>query len=232
MAFVKVSANMSIIIKNLNKERRKSNMKYFVAKTNEINPGIESLEWEKAEIGHVDTVNWEGCYPIPETTFKLLRGPEGFSVLMHTNETNLRSEEKSHFGSICSDSCMEFFYKPSPWDERYLNFEVNPEGYMHLGIGSSRFNRTKVEDNREIFDIVSIANDGDWTLKYYVPDSFVQKLYPNLVELSRDNSTSVAKGNFYKCGEKTDHPHYASWNEIPTKKSDFHVPDFFGQIIF
>ena len=40
------------------------------------------------------------------------------------------------------------------------------------------------------------------------------------------------KANFYKCGELTDHPHLAMWSEVEVEIGDFHVPDFFGKLVF
>ena len=51
-------------------------MRYSVAKTNIVNPSIDSVEWDRAEIGYVDKEPWtKGLYPSPKTIFKLLRGP-------------------------------------------------------------------------------------------------------------------------------------------------------------
>ena len=36
---------------------------------------------------------------------------------------------------------------------------------------------------------------------------------------------------FYKCGDKTAHPHFLSWNPVGTPAPDFHRPDFFGELI-
>ena len=208
-------------------------MEYVVAKTDVINPDINSPEWDKAQTGLVDKETWtEGLSKSPQTTFKLLRGPLGISVLMHTNETHLRSKHNKQNEAICQDSCMEFFFKPTPWDARYLNFEVNPGGFMHLGIGHGRFDRILIEEDRSTFSIMSIAKEGDWTLKFYIPDNFIRKYYPDVEKNPNGNFCSVAKGNFYKCGVYTDHPHYASWSAVETKKADFHLPDFFGKIVF
>ena len=37
------------------------------------------------------------------------------------------------------------------------------------------------------------------------------------------------RGNFYKCGDHTDSPHWGSW--APVEKVDFHVPHLFGDLI-
>lgn len=196
-------------------------MRYKATRTNEINPKINSSEWEKASAEKIGVECWETPAKAPDTYFKILRGPEGLSVLLHTNETNLRAEMTEENSRVCDDSCMEFFFKPDPWNVNYFNFELNPKGVMHLGFGPGRHGRILIEE-REAFDIESIANEGDWTLKFYIPDSFLLK------HVGKVNS--VCKGNFYKCGELTGHSHYAMWNEVEVAEPDYHVPDFFGFI--
>ncbi|MEE0944374.1 MAG: carbohydrate-binding family 9-like protein [Clostridia bacterium] len=203
-------------------------MEYKVARTEVINPDINSPEWENAEVGYVDKDCWDGWHKGPKTIFKILRGPEGMSVLFHTDETNLRSEVTEENGAVCNDSCMELFFQPYPWDPNYLNFEVNPKGVLHLGIGIDRCGRTLITEDRKTFDIVSIANEGDWTLKYYIPDSFLKKWYPDVDKKALDNSETVSKANVYKCGEATGHSHFTVWSEVDTKCPDFHQPKFFG----
>lgn len=206
-------------------------MRYHVAKTEIVNPSIESCEWKKAEIGYVDKEPWTiGLFPSPKTTFRLLRGPEGLSVYMQTEETNLRAKEEEN-GDVCNDSCMEFFYKPSPWDTRYFNFEVNPKGVMHLGLGENRFNRIMIAE-RKALDIVTRVDVDGWSVKYYIPDSFIKEWFPDEEKLSSGNKSHIARANFYKCGDKTIKPHYATWSNIEIKLDDFHVPDFFGVLSF
>ena len=207
-------------------------MRYYVEKTAVIDPALDSREWEKAEIGAVNKESWkgEGLFPAPKTEFQLLRGPEGLSVRMHSAETKLRMQEEEN-GAVCCDSCMEFFYKPSPWDIRYLNFEVNPKGVMHLGIGEDRFHRTLLWE-REKLSIQTRVDETGWTVKLYIPDTWLQSCYPRLAELSRGNTSKAAKANFFKCGNETERPHYAAWSAVDTADPDFHVADFFGTLVF
>ena len=212
-------------------KKRGDFMRYYVEKTTVVDPSLDSREWERAEVGAVDKNPWkrEGLFPAPKTEFQLLRGPEGLSVRMHSAETQLRMEEAEN-GGVCRDSCMEFFYKPSPWDTRYLNFEINPKGVMHLGIGDGRFDRVLLWE-REKLSIQAQADENGWTVKFYIPDSWLAECYPKLAELSRGNTSPVARANFYKCGELTAQPHLAAWSPIAAKGSDFHVPDFFGTLV-
>ena len=198
-------------------------MRYTASKTDLTDPDITSSEWEKAETGEISVNRWREYSPAPATCFKLLRGRDGISVMMHTEEKNLKAVCKTENGDVYKDSCMEFFFKPDVHDPRYLNFEFNPNGILSLGIRATRKNKEHIDVDRRIFNIVSIANDGDWTLKFYIPDSFLLSYFKEI--------SPVCKGNFYKCGDETDHPHFGAWSEIETASPDFHVPDFFGTIV-
>ncbi|HEX9250722.1 MAG TPA: carbohydrate-binding family 9-like protein, partial [Ignavibacteriaceae bacterium] len=41
-----------------------------------------------------------------------------------------------------------------------------------------------------------------------------------------------AIGNFYKCGDETEFKHYGMWSLIENSTPDFHLPEYFGKIIF
>lgn len=194
-------------------------MRYNVTKTDVINPGIASSEWEKVEAVAL-TTRWG--MTAPETNAKLLRGPLGISVLLNSKETNLRMECDTENGRVCDDSCMEFFFKPDPLDTRYFNFELNPKGVMHLGFGSGRHGRVFIEE-RECFDIEAIPESGNWSVKFYIPDAFLLKHVAHIGK--------VCKGNFYKCGDLTEKEHYATWCDVEVENPDYHQPDFFGFIV-
>ena len=195
-------------------------MRYKAEKTNIIDPCISSMEWDRAFAGSVSCQRWKEYYEPINTSFKLLRGPEGISVLMHTDEKNIRAKHTEQNSLVCEDSCMEFFFKPDPLDINYINFEINPNKAMYISIGSGRNDRELITIDRDIFKVESLVNGGDWTLKFYIPDSFLLKYFVRIAD--------VCKGNFYKCGDLTGHIHYASWSEVEMEKPDFHLPDFFG----
>ena len=56
--------------------------------------------------------------------------------------------------------------------------------------------------------------------------------YPNFIWCVNLFINNFIKGNFYKCGAKTAHPHYVSWNAIESTPPDFHRPDCFGKLWF
>ena len=74
--------------------------------------------------------------------------------------------------------------------------------------------RKPVEINGKIFE---------WTVAIFIPFG--------LIGVDPENLPASLRGNFYKCGDLTAHPHFLSWNPINTPKPDFHRPDFFGELI-
>lgn len=203
-----------------NCERKKYNISCL---TKSVEPVfIDSPVWQSAEVGFVECENWGGYAKSPKTEFRMLRDKNGFYLLMHTAEQNLRAEIKEQNGNVYQDSCMEFFFSPDINSENYLNFEFNPSGVLHLGFGKNRHNRLLIDVTRDVFQIESSAKEGDWSLMFYVPDKFLLEYF--------DEVSDVMRANFYKCGDFTDHQHYASWSVIETESPDFHRPEFFGSL--
>lgn len=197
-------------------------MIYTAGQSAELHPDIFSPVWEQAPVGEITDCGWAGFAPTPRTTFQMLRDAEGLSLRMHTAETPLQALCHTHNGDVYRDSCMEFFIQPDPVDGRYLNFECNPDGILHLGLGADRHNRQLIGEDRATFRIQSDAKPGDWTLKLYIPDSFLLRYFSTV--------SPHARGNVYKCGDDTAHPHYGSWAEVKTETPDFHRPEFFGEL--
>ena len=198
-------------------------MDYCVKKTEIVNPPIDSPEWAWAETARLKDCGWAG-ERAPSAYAKLLDGPEGISVLMHTDEAPLRRVNTEENSEVCEDSCMEFFFKPDPHDINFLNFEMNPNGVLLLSIGKDRHGRIDLEEDHALFDIESDAKDGDWTIKLYIPKKILLKYFKKLAP--------VCRANFYKCGDKTENPHFLAWSPVDVVEPDFHVPDFFGFIRF
>lgn len=40
------------------------------------------------------------------------------------------------------------------------------------------------------------------------------------------------KGNFYKTGSKTSNPNYMTWSVVDNEVPNFHLPQFFGTLVF
>jgi hypothetical protein len=67
-----------------------------------------------------------------------------------------------------------------------------------------------------------------WTLHYRLPLDILARYAP---------VTPPAPGvrwraNFYKCADRTSHPHWLTWSEVHRPRPDFHVPEDFGELVF
>lgn len=158
---------------------------------------------------------------------------EALHVYLCTAEPVLRSEVTEQNGPVHTDSCLEFFFMPTPAKSaHYFNFEINPRGVFLLGLGTGRHERRLITDENAVyFNIKAHAKHDSlfstgWDVFYSLPFVFIKKYIP---EFTPDDLRSM-KGNFYKCGDLLPSPHWASWAPITTPKPDFHRPEFFAPI--
>jgi hypothetical protein len=131
---------------------------------------------------------------------------------------------------------VEFFINPFPRkSDDYINIEINAVGAMLIAKGNNRNNRKIFsEQDVESFEIISsikkpldgIYGGAYWTLHYKIPIAFFEKSY------NEKFTGGSCSANFYKCGDETEYPHYGMWNKIELDNSDFHVPQFFGELVF
>ena len=67
-------------------------------------------------------------------------------------------------------------------------------------------------------------SDGFWCVKAVISTEKLKKLYGT-------ESIRFFTGNFYKCGDETEFPHYGMWSEAVSDTPDFHRPECFGRLI-
>ena len=54
----------------------------------------------------------------------------------------------------------------------------------------------------------------------------------SMIGIDPENLPASVRANFYKCADKSAHPHFLAWNRVDTPAPDFHRPDFFGELTF
>ena len=201
---------------------------YTIKKTKKIF-SCDDSKWDEINALNVDCFPWGVNGYKPNTIVRIVYSDLGFCVKMETDETPLLARFTEDNSLVCKDSCMEFFFGGNQTGD-YLNFEFNPNGAMLLGVGDGRENRTLINFDRDLFDIESAVSDGKWALKFFIPFEFSNQYFAKPIGVSLKHTTEFY-GNFYKCGDETDHPHWGCWNKIATKQPDFHQPEFFGKFI-
>ena len=181
----------------------------------------------------VNTVNWPSEFPYaPVCAGRIARTEGSLVVDFRVSGLDLRAENKEDNGSQWEDSCVEFFVE-DPDGSVYYNFEINALGKVLACAGPDRSHCTPrpEEEMKAIARFASVSKvdtekEGlqNWRVCIIIPFE--------LIGIDPENLPKKIRANFYKCGDKTAHPHYVSWAPIDTPQPDFHRPEFFGELRF
>jgi hypothetical protein len=136
-------------------------------------------------------------------------------------------------GPVWEDSCVEFFIAFN--DKEYYNLEFNCIGTRLTGIGTSNKDRqwlpadlvdtitTKPSLGTSPIDVED--KPTQWEMDIVIPKT----IFGSNVDSFEAGNTF--KANFYKCGDKQKQMHFLSWNAIGNETPNFHLPQFFGEIV-
>ena len=69
-----------------------------------------------------------------------------------------------------------------------------------------------------------IVEPLEWEIEYSIPFSVLEKY----MEVEKPKKGVQWRANFYKCADKTSHPHWLTWDLVNHPKPKFHLPEFFG----
>jgi hypothetical protein len=182
----------------------------------------------------VSEVNWKEYPYRPSVQFGIAHDGKNIYLHFRVEEKSVRARYGEDNGAVWTDSCVEFFLSFSG-DENYYNLECNCIGSVLLGSGKNKQERTLFP--REIIQKIkrfsSMGNEPfelrtgafSWELSLIVP----VEIFSGPVT---DLSGKTVRGNFYKCGNELQTPHFLSWNRIDHVTPNFHLPEFFGAIRF
>lgn len=154
---------------------------------------------------------------------------EKLSVRLSCTEPAILARYMGENDPVYRDSCLEMFLCPKAEDGRYFNFEFNPNGSSFVGFGYGRNDRMRLHPIN-IRKLLSIRNyrEGDfWEIRFDVPVTLLQLFMP---EYTLTEGRKM-RGNFYACGDDVEPNHELMWNLITNEKSDFHQPEFFGELV-
>lgn len=190
----------------------------------------EKAEIELAPLGRIDSFHWEkDGYSRPESFFRLCAvGSKGIYAKLWSFEDNIRAECRKRDDPCYTDSCLEFFLMPVPGDERYMNFEVNPNGVYLSEIGEKREGRILISKISSLEPRISPFRKGkEWGYEIFLSEKFISSVYG----VGYSVEESAIKGNFYKCADLSVSPHYGAHFPVSSASLGFHNPDCFGNII-
>ena len=180
--------------------------------------------WE----AHLDEFPWDENGYKPDVRARAGWNEKGLHVLMYANEPVIRAQETRTGGDVFLDSCMEWFLMPDADKPLYFNCEVSPRPAVHLGIGVERHGRTVYDELPEGMNVVSSRHEGGWwAVSYTVPADFLREVFGLTLA-----SGLEMRGNFYKCGDGTDMPHYGMFKGyFDVEQPDYHRPERFARFV-
>jgi len=207
------------------------------------NDVLNDIELEAASelmdgFGHrdlVENLNWKETYPYrPITLFNVARSNDSIFIKYSVRGSMLRAIYSNDLEPVNEDSCVEFFCK-LPDSDYYMNFEFNCIGTCNASKRKSKTEgvvRYTLDELAQIKRYPSIGRRAFNEMEGMFEWELTVKIPFTLMGIDPTNLPKKMMGNFYKCADGTDSPHYVSWSPIKTEKPNFHCPEFFGELIF
>jgi len=205
-----------------------------------INGDWDKPQWKKIETIKIE--NYMGTIPSfkPTVEAKMMYDNDHVYVIFRVKDRFVRSLVQEYNGNVSGDSCVEFFFSPdSNFPLKYFNLEINAGGTPLIYYISNPWTEFVKLESTEIKEIEiahslppkvdpEITEPVTWTIEYRIPISMLAKFS----NVTRPATGVVWKANFYKTGSQTSNPNYITWNFVNNPKPNFHLPQFFGTLIF
>jgi hypothetical protein len=189
----------------------------------------------------IDCFRPESTSHRPLVRCKLLYDDTHLYGLFSARDRYVRCVHSGFQTPVYEDSCVELFVQPRS-DKGYFNFEFNCGGALLASYvtdparlngrvaGATPLSR---EEGRQVAVYGSLPpvvdeteDEVTWSLEFAIPFALIHAYAGNPGKMEG----RVWRGNLYKCGDKTTHPHWASWS--PLRERNFHAPWDFGVLRF
>jgi len=219
------------------------NKTYLVRKTQNplaIDANWENKAWMNAECIYIDQILGEKPGFTPRTEARLMYDEHFLYVIFRVRDRFVKALTSKSNGPVYEDSCVELFFSPdSTKPLLYFNLEVNcgATPLMHYSKTPKKDYTIVERKDLEQIEIAAtmpslvypeIQKDTTWIIEYSIPLKMLEKY----ASISHPKSGVIWKANLYKIGDKTSNPHYLTWAPIESPVPNFHLPEFFGNLIF
>lgn len=197
----------------------------------------DNIQWDEIEGAPIKTVlRGQNRYQT-EGIGKIVYGKKGLRVYLKAYEQHIHATFLDLNSDVSRDSCLEFFIKPNTDDPRYLNFEFNPFGALLIGIGSSAYDRRRLDEiNPDVFHIrTRIFSEGErncWSVNFEIPLEVMAYLINYEPLKTKKMYQCGMTCNFMKCGNHGDKAHFLVWSENGDASEGFHNSALFGKLKF
>jgi hypothetical protein len=198
--------------------------------------------WARAKTLEVAHFRPESSEHRPRTLARLLWDERALYGIFKVQDRYVRCVHSGYMAPAYLDSCVDIFIQPKA-EKGYLNFEFSCGGSLlcfyivdptRVPGGFRDFTPLPEADVNQVSIYHSMpsrvepetAQPTEWYLEFFIPFSLLEKWVGSIGRLSGQEW----RGNLYKCGDETSHPHWASWS--PVDELNFHLPHCFGTIEF
>jgi hypothetical protein len=208
----------------------------YIKALNDVDPEFSgNILDESGQSDTIEMLNWVKEYPYrPITIFNIGRSDDSIFIKFNIRGSMLRAIYSNDQDPVNEDSCVEFFCQ-IPGNDKYMNFEFNCIGTCKAAKRVSRNKEVSPYSKEELSMIKRYPSLGtrpfnelegmfDWELTVKIP--------LRIMGIDPKNLPEKLLGNFYKCANGTDSPHFVTWSPVKTQIPDFHQPEFFGELIF
>ena len=189
---------------------------------------LNAPDWEVTPKAHIDSYSWPGIYhPRAFAQMALIDG-RGFALKMTAVEEYPKTLYNNYNDPVYKDSCLEFFAAFNTSSPLYINFEMNSAGAYLSAVRTEKPKKTPIDKLTNRLPVVRGERAaGQWSVETTFDFSFLEELFGKV-----DYKPGYAfKGNFYKCGDETENPHFGSWSPIVNDVPNFHLPAYFGELV-
>jgi hypothetical protein len=202
-------------------------------------------DWNKAA--------WKGVIPVtleyfmgqepahqPKVQAKAAYDDHFLYLIWKVEDQYVLAKHTQHQQDVYRDSCAEFFFTPGgdPEKRGYFNLETNCNGVNLFGVhvAARKDEKLTAQEFASIVTATSLKGPIDreiaqptiWTLEYKIPLRLLEKF----TTIERPRPGVSWRGNFYKCADDTSHPHWLTWSPVTNAKPAFHLPKYFGLLVF
>ncbi|WP_276346279.1 carbohydrate-binding family 9-like protein [Daejeonella sp. JGW-45] len=203
-----------------------------------IDASWNKAQWKKVK--EIPIENFMGQIPAfqPRVVAKMMYDSRNIYMIYKVEDRHVRIQNTKFNSPVSTDACVEFFFAPDKdWPLRYFNIEINAGGtaLMAYHKDGKRTNVTEADFNvAEVAHTLpkkldqEISEPVTWFLEFKMPLSLLAK-YGNYTQPEKGVKW---KANFYKTSSRSTNPHYITWSVVQNPVPQFHLPQYFGTLMF
>lgn len=179
-------------------------------------------------VNYVDQVNWQEYPYQPKVSFRIAYSSDCLLLYFEVEESHVQAKYRNINDPVYKDSCVECFISFD--SQHYYNLEFNCVGTTYIAYGQQDKRRCLSTEKVSLVQCRNKIFNGEkairWNLLVKIPLAIFEEVDPKKLY------GKIAKANFYKCGDDLPVPHFLSWNKIVSDAPNFHLPAYFGAVLF